>query len=396
MTDYKIKFIDEHEINDKRVLVRVDFNVSMNKNFTIADDERIQQSLPTIQNLLENNNKIILMSHLGRPEERDSKYTLKPVAERLQEYLKGYTVRLIDDFETEPSETFENQKQTEIFLLENIRFYPKEQKNDPGFSQQLANLADIYVNEAFGSSHRAHASVVGIAELLPSYGGLLLKKEIEMITEAAGNPKKPMVAIIGGAKISTKIHFMGKLLNLADYLLVGGGVANNFLAAQGFEIGKSLVEYEEIENARRILFEAAQKDTAVVLPQDVILGEPDNSKDGGDVVKVEDVPKDGYILDIGPETTAQFGSLIAKAKTIIWSGPVGYFENAAFGRGTDFIYYAIAQNKDVLSIIGGGDTLAAVSKKEYLDTITHISTGGGAMLEFIENGTLPGIEALQR
>ena len=316
MTDYKIKFIDEHKISDKRVLVRVDFNVSMNKNFTIADDERIQQSLPTLQNLLENNNRIILASHLGRPETRDSKYTLQPVAERLETYLDGYSVRLIDDFESESPETFENQKPNEIFLLENIRFYPKEQKNDPAFAQQLANLADVYVNEAFGSSHRAHASVVGIAELLPSYGGLLLKKELEMITEAAGNPKKPMVAIIGGAKISTKIHFMSKLLNMADYLLVGGGVANNFLAAQGFEIGNSLVEYEEIENARRILFEAAQKDTAVVLPQDVILGEPDNSKEGGDVVKVEEVPKDGTILDIGPETTAQFGSIIAKAKMI--------------------------------------------------------------------------------
>lgn len=394
MTDFNIHFIDEHDISRKRVLLRVDFNVSLHENLTIADDARIQQGLPTIKYLLEKGNRLILVSHLDRPEKRDPKLSLAPVVARLQEYLKGMTVKLVDDFLIEPKETFANQKENEILMLENIRFYPEEKKNDPEFAKKLAELADVYVNDAFGVCHRIDTSVVGVAALLPSYGGLLLKKEIEMISSVIATPQKPLVAIIGGAKISSKIKFIGKLLEVADYLLVGGGLANTFIAAQGFEIGKSLVEYEEIENARRILYMAAQKNTAVVLPSDVVIGEPDNSKEGGEIKKVDEVPKDGYILDIGPETQARFGAIIVKAKTIIWNGPVGLFENPAFGRGTDFIYYAITQNKDAVSVIGGGETLAAVSKKEYLEKITHISTGGGAMLEFIEQGTLPGFEAL--
>ncbi|HLD19990.1 MAG TPA: phosphoglycerate kinase [Patescibacteria group bacterium] len=394
MTDFNIHFIDEHDISHKRVLLRVDFNVSLHENLTIADDARIQQGLPTIKYLLEKGNKLILVSHLDRPEKRDPKLSLKPVVARLQEYLDGFTVKLVDDFLTEPKETFTNQEENEVLMLENIRFYPEEKKNDPEFAKKLAELADVYVNDAFGVCHRTDTSVVGVAALLPSYGGLLLKKEIEMISSAIAKPQKPLVAIIGGAKISGKIKFIGKLLEVADYLLVGGGLANNFIAAQGFEIGKSLVEYEEIENARRILYMAAQKNTAVVLPSDVVIGEPDNTENGGEIKKVDEVPKDGHILDIGPETQARFGAIIAKAKTIIWNGPVGVFENSAFGRGTDFIYYAITQNKDAISVIGGGETLAAVSKKEYLEKITHISTGGGAMLEFIEQGTLPGFEAL--
>ena len=313
MTDFNIHFIDEHDILHKRVLLRVDFNVSLHDNLTIADDARIQQGLPTIKYLLEKGNKLILVSHLDRPEKRDPKLSLKPVVARLQEYLDGFTVKLVDDFLIEPKETFSAQKENEILVLENIRFYAEEKKNDPEFAKKLAELADVYVNDAFGVCHRTDTSVVGVAALIPSYGGLLLKKEIEMISSVIAKPQKPLVAIIGGAKISGKIKFIGRLLELADYLLVGGGLANNFIAAQGFEIGKSLVEYEEIENARRILYMAAQKNTAVVLPSDVVIGEPDNSKEGGEIKKVDEVPQDGYILDIGPETQARFGAIIANS-----------------------------------------------------------------------------------
>lgn len=390
-----IHYIDEDPIENKRVLLRVDFNVSMHENATIADDQRIRQAIPTIQLLLSKHNRLMIVSHLNRPKERDLKDSLQIVCKRLAQYIPEYTVRLISDFRTEPRETFQNQHEKEIFVLENIRFYPEEKKNDTQFAKELAQLADVYVNDAFGVSHRADASVVGIPSFLPSYGGLLLKKEIAMIGKVVNHPQKPLVAILGGAKISTKINLIGTLLHIADYLLVGGGIANTLLSAQGLSVGKSLCQYDEVENARRILFHAAQQHTAIILPSDVIVGKPDEST-AGTVVMVNQVPADMQILDIGPDTQANFGRIIAKAKTIIWNGPIGYFENTEYRRGTDFIYYSIAHATDAVSIVGGGDTLAAISKKEYLDKITHISTGGGAMLEFIEKGTLPGIEALKR
>jgi phosphoglycerate kinase len=390
-----IQYIDQTEITNKRVLLRVDFNVSLNPNATIADDARIQQALPTIKQLLKNNNKLIIISHLDRPKDRDPKLSLKPVCERLHEYVPDHTVRLIDDFLTENKATFDNQQPNELFVLENIRYYPEEKKNDPEFAKKLAALADVYVNDAFGVSHRPDTSVVGIPQFIPSYGGLLLKKEIEMISKAIQNPAKPVVAIMGGAKISTKINLIDKLMTIADYVLLGGGIANTLLCAQDVNLGKSICEYDEVSSARKLLFMAAQKNTAIILPQDAIVS---TSKDGNDdqVKKIENIGPDDMILDIGPETQAQYGSIIARAKTIIWNGPVGYFENPTYNRGTDFIYYTITQNPDCVSIVGGGDTLAAISKKEYLDKITHISTGGGAMLEFIEKGTLPGIDALKK
>lgn len=402
MPDKNITFIDNVEIKNKRILLRVDFNVSLTLQNQIADDARIQQALPTINHLLKNGNKLILVTHFGRPKGRDEKLSNKVVADRLQGYLPTYKVKLINDFLTENKETFVNQKEDEIFMLENIRFYPEEKKNDPQFAAKLAALADVYVNDAFGVSHRADASIVGVPttmkgdKSMPSYGGLLLKRETEMISKAINNPRKPMVAIIGGAKISNKISLIGRLMEIADYLIVGGGLANTFLAAQGFNIGKSICEHEELDNARRLFFNAAQKHTTIQLPVDVIVGT--GLQDTNSVVKkIEDVTETDFILDIGPETQAKYSTIIAPAKTIVWNGPVGYFENPVFRRGTDFIYYAIAHNNgSTLSIVGGGDTLAAISKKEYLDHITHISTGGGAMLEFIEKGTLPGIEALKK
>ncbi len=392
----KITYIDEANITHKRILLRVDYNVSLSDDhLTISDDARISQSIPTIKLLLPKN-KLILVSHLDRPKGRDPKLSLKVVVERLKEYLPNIKITLIDDFLTVDKAVFQNQQDDEILVLENIRFYPGEEKNDVIFAKQLADLADVYVNDAFAVSHRAAASVVGVPQFLPSYGGLLLKEEVEIITKAIEKPKKPLVTIIGGAKVSDKINLINKLVEIADFVLLGGGLANPFIAAQGYSVGKSICEYEMIEKARQLLFLAAQKNTAIIVPTDVMVGDPKNVELGGKEVRADAVPSDLSILDIGSETMARFGTIIAKASTIIWNGPVGLFENPNYRQGTDFIYYAIAHNPEATSIVGGGDTLAAISKKEYLDKITHISTGGGAMLELIENGTLPGIEALKK
>lgn len=391
-----IKYIDEIEIVNKRVLVRADFDVTLNPNYTIADDARIIHNIPTLQYLLKNNNTLICVAKLGRPKMKDPAFSLKVVVEKLKEYLPEYTITLIDDFTTADKSIFDNQKRNEIFVLENIRFHPEEKKNDSEFAKKLASLAEIYVNDAFAMSHRVEASIVGVTSHLPSYGGLLLKKEVATIIKAVREPQKPFVAIVGGSKIDTKINIIGKLMEVADSILIGGGLANTFLCAQGREIGKSYCEYEKVAKARQLLLLASQKNTIVVLPTDVVIGDKENSKDGGEVVQIDKIPAGASILDIGPDTQAKFGSIIATAKTIVWNGPVGYFENPTFRRGTDFVYYAIAHNTSAVSIVGGGDTLSAISKKEYLDTITHISTGGGAMLELIEKGTLPGLEALDK
>jgi phosphoglycerate kinase len=391
-----VKFIDQADIKDKRVLLRADFDVSLNPDATIANDARIKQNIPTIQKLLENNNRVICVAKMNRPHgrDRDPKHSLKIVVDRLKEYLPQQTVTLVDDFQTTDQSVFTNQQPNEILVLENIRFYPGEKQNDPAFAASLGKLADVYVNDAFAMCHRTEASIVGVPALIPGYGGLLLKKEIEMIEKAIQDPHKPLVVILGGSKISSKINLIGKLLTIADQLLIGGGMANTFLAAQNIEVGQSIYEYDEKETARRLLYEATQKHTQIVLPSDAIIG----AIDGRESVakKVGEILREDNILDIGPETQAAWGAVMAKANTIIWNGPVGYFENPTYRRGTDFIYYSITHNDHCVSIVGGGDTLAAISKKEYLDKITHISTGGGAMLEYIEKGTLPGIEALNR
>ena len=388
-----ISYIDDVSISHKRVLVRVDFNVSLNPNHTIADDLRVRQSLPTIQTLLKHHNKVILIAHLGEPEKRDKAYSLAPVVTRLREYLPDTKITLVDDFLTD-TEIFVKQQEGEILMLENIRFYPGETTNDPEFAKQLAALGDVFVNDAFGVSHRKHTSVVGLTPLLPSYAGLLLKKEITTLTDIMHHPKKPFVAIIGGKKIATKIAFIQKLTAVADYVLLGGGLANTFFAAEGFSVGKSLVSEDDIALAKELLAHAKKENTHLLLPKDVIVGTSLESKTSL-VRKVSEIGEEEESLDIGPETQADFGKVIDEANTIVWNGPVGYMENQEFKRGTDFLYYAITQNDHVTSVVGGGDTLSAINKKEYLDKITHISTGGGAMLEFIENGTLPGIDALK-
>ena len=390
-----INYIDRAHINNKTVLLRVDFNVALTKSAKVADDYRIRQAIPTINYLLSKRNKIIIVSHLGRPVNKESEFSLRPVVSHLNNLLTKNKVTLVDDFLSDKGQRIiRNQKHNEILMLENIRFYKEEQKNINSFSKKLSSIADVYVNDAFGVSHRKNASVTGVTKYLPSYGGLLLKEEIETISKILDNPKKPYVAIIGGAKISTKIEFVDKLLGFNDFLLLGGGVADTMLKALGYEIGKSLVNNKEIKLAKKLYKLAKKKKTTIILPLDVVIGNAISTDDSLETKKISDVPKNKYILDIGPETEAKFGSILSEAKTIIWNGPLGYFENKLFRRGTDFIYYSITHNKNALSIVGGGSTLAAISKKEYLDKITHISTGGGAMLEFIEKGTLPGIQAL--
>ncbi|MBI1863281.1 phosphoglycerate kinase, partial [Candidatus Microgenomates bacterium] len=302
---------------------------------------------------------------------------------------------LVNDFLTDSPDIFNNQTTKEILVLENIRFYPQEKQNDPAFTKRLSALADVYVNDAFAMAHRTESSVVGVPGILPAYGGLLLKKELKMISQVVQNPKKPVVIILGGSKISSKINLISKLLTIGDYLLIGGGIANTFLAAQNIEVGESIYEYDEKENARRLMYEASQRGTQILLPTDAICGNKDDIDSPGTVKKVGDVLRTDSILDIGPMTQTAWGEVIEQANTIIWNGPVGYFENAEYRMGTDFIYSAITHNDHCMSVVGGGDTLTAISKKEYIEKITHISTGGGAMLEFIEKGTLPGIEALQ-
>lgn len=389
-----MKYIDEVTISHKTVLLRVDFNVSLNLNQTIADDVRIRQSLPTIEYLLKHHNKVIIIAHLGQPEKRNPEDSLHLVAKRLHEYLPEHKVTLVDDFLAD-DHLLNNQKEGEILLLENIRFYPGEKANDPEFAKQLAALGDVYVNDGFGVSHRKDASLVGLPPLLPSYAGLLMKKEITMIDKLMRHPYKPFVAIVGGKKIATKINFITKLTAVADYVLLGGGLANTFLVALGHKVGDSIIAKDDIDQAKHIMKLAEKEKTQILLPTDVVVGKSLESHTS-DVRRIDQVETHDQILDIGPDTQAAFGAAIAKARTIVWNGPVGYMENPEFKRGTDFLYYAITHNVAAISVLGGGDTLAAINKKEYLNKITHISTGGGAMLEFIENGTLPAIEALKK
>lgn len=388
-----MKYIDDVTLTNKRILVRVDFNVSLDPRHHIGNDERIRQSLPTLKHLLQKNNTLILLSHLGRPKGYEKNLSLAPIAKRLQEYLPEENIELLADLDLAQEKILRNSKGRTIFLLENIRFYEGEENNDPSFVKQLAALGDIYVNDAFSVSHRESASVVGLPEYLPAYGGLLLKKEITMISYVLRHPHPPVVAILGGAKISTKIKLIEKLLTIADTMILGGGLANTFLAATGQEVGKSLMEKTELTHAKRILQLAKEKKTELLLPADAIVGEKNGEK--ATDKPLSDLTTEDQIFDIGPQTQAMYGQKINRAKTLIWNGPVGLFEVDAYRRGTDFIYYAIAHNENAISVVGGGETLAALSEKDHLERITHISTGGGAMLEYIENGSLPGIEALK-
>ncbi|PJE63560.1 phosphoglycerate kinase [Candidatus Roizmanbacteria bacterium CG10_big_fil_rev_8_21_14_0_10_45_7] len=393
---HNIHYIDQAKLDGSiRVLLRVDFNITLSPHNEIGDDARIRAALPTIEYILQHPQvTLIIMSHLGRPKGKEDRYSMKPVRDRLASLLPpGYSVVLVEDIESAKTALVHQDKT--VYLLGNLRFWEGEKTGDPAFAQTLASLGDIYVNDAFGASHRPDASIVGIPKLLPSYAGLLMKKEIEHIDNAVSHPAHPVVAIIGGIKVTTKLALLKKLTDIADTLIVGGGLATVFLKAAGYEVGKSVLVAEEVPLAQEFLVFAKKHNTHLLLPDDVVVGDPADEHTGGAVKLVAEVGASDMILDIGPETQAKMGTVLSDAKTIIWNGPVGYMENLQYRRGTDYLYYAIAQNRQALSIVGGGDTLSAISKKEYLDHITHISTGGGAMLEYIEKGTLPGIEALK-
>lgn len=391
---FNIKTIQDTKIENKTVLVRVDLDVSLNKKHQIADDTRLQKALPTMQELLRNKNKLILVSKLGRPHGRDMTLSLAPVVKALQQHFPSFEIVLVDDFLSgKGQEILGNQKSKQILLLENIRFYKEEKENNAIFAKKLADLADVFVLDAFAMAHRKEASVTGVAHFLPSFAGLELEQEVNAIAKATKDPKKPIVAIMGGAKIADKLAFVGKLLEMADYLLVGGGIANTFLYAKGYEVGESLCDKAEKAHVLELFKRAEKHKTQIVLPTDIVGLKKSHNKD--EVYSASAIPSDVAAYDIGPATQAAFEEIIAHAKTIIWNGPVGYFEKEPFNRGTDFLFYAITDNTLAYSLVGGGDTLAAISKKEYINKISHISTGGGAMMQFIENGTLPGLEALK-
>lgn len=385
-----IKYISDSEPKNTTILLRVDFNVSLNGDYTIADDTRIRQSLPTIKLLLKNHNKLILISHLGRPKGRDPKLSLIKVAVQLATYIPGFEVAIVDDFLSDRSQLV-SQQETQLLMLENIRFYDGEKNNDQEFAKELASLAKAYVDDAFGVCHREDASVVGIPMLLPSFGGLLLKKEITAMDALLNVPAHPYIAILAGAKISTKLPLIHRLLPLVDHLLLGGGLANTMLLAKGTQIGKSIAEPDLLDNAKTILAEAGHK---IVLPIDAIVGESTDDPTPTNKEIGEIQPSD-MILDIGNKTRLLYTEQIAQSKTVVWNGPLGYFENPLYRQGSKAICQAITDTSSATSVIGGGETLAAIAGSGKLEKITHISTGGGAMLEYLEKGTLPGIEALK-
>lgn len=389
------KTVRDIDVRGKRVLVRCDFNVPQDKEGNITDDRRIVAALPTIKYLIENGAKVILMSHLGRPKEGyEEKYSVKPVAKRLSELL-GLEVKLADDKEVvgENAVRLANEmKEGEVVLLENVRFIKTETKNDMDFAKKLASLADIFVNDAFGTAHRAHSSTAGVAEFLPAVAGFLIEKEIEFMGKALESPERPFVAILGGAKVSDKINVINNLIEKVDRLIIGGGMAYTFLKAQGFEIGKSLLEEDKIDYAKEMLEKAKEKGVKVYLPVDHVVAK-EFSNDAEAMTVDTEIPADYMGLDIGPKTVKLFEEAVLDAKTVIWNGPMGVFEMPKFAVGTKAVAEALSKVNGT-TIIGGGDSAAAVEQLGYAEKMTHISTGGGASLEFLEGKVLPGIAAL--
>lgn len=385
------KTVKDINVSGKKVLVRVDFNVPM-KEGKITDDTRIRAALPTIKYLVEQGASVLLASHLGRPKGGpDPVYSLKPVAEHLAALLEKPVAFAEDCIGPKAEEAARVLKPGDVLVLENTRFHPEEEKNDPGMSKQLAALADVYVNDAFGTAHRAHASTEGVAYFLPGVAGFLMEKEIQYLGQAVDDPKRPFVAILGGAKVSDKIGVIKNLLEKADTVLIGGGMANTFFAAQGFGMGDSLVESEALDTAKELLKVGGSK---LRLPVDMVLADKFEDAAQKKTQPVGEVPAGWRVLDIGPETVKQFGKVIAEAGTVVWNGPMGVFEFPNFAMGTFEIAKAIASSQAV-SVIGGGDSVAAVTQAGVSEKITHISTGGGASLEMLEGLALPGLVALQ-
>lgn len=393
------KTIEDIEVKGKRVLVRVDFNVPQDDTGRITDDRRIRAALPTIQYLVNQGAKTILASHLGRPKgkpEDKEKFTLQPVAERLSELL-GKSVPLAPDcVGAEVAKMVQAMQEGDVLLLENVRFHPEEEKNDAEFAKQLASLADVYVNDAFGTAHRAHASTEGVTKYLPGVAGYLMQKEIEYLGGALANPKRPFIAVLGGAKVKDKIPVIENLVSKVDKLIIGGGMAYTFLKAQGKEIGHSLLDAESIDFCREMLAKAGDE---ILLPVDVVVTDGNPFEKGPDavqtqIVSVDAIPADWQGVDIGPETRKLFAEAVKGAGTVVWNGPMGIFEFDKFAVGTRAMAQALADSGAV-SIVGGGDSAAAVEQLGFADRMTHISTGGGASLEFLEGRVLPGVSALQ-
>ena len=393
MNKVTIKDID---VNGKKVLLRCDFNVPLDENLNITDKTRIIAALPTIKYLLEHNAKLILCSHLGRPKgEVKKEFSLAPVAKELSNQL-GREVKLAEDV-TGPSakELTSNMNEGDIILLENVRFDPREEKNDDTLSKEFASLAEVYVNDAFGTCHRAHSSTAGVAKFLPSACGFLIEKELKALGDALNNPVRPFVAILGGKKVSDKIGVIDSLLEKVDTLLIGGGMAYTFYKAQGYGVGNSVCELDKLDLATSLMEKAKAKGVKMLLPLDNKIGKEFKPDTESKVVKYSEIPDGWEGFDIGPETIKLYTEELQKAKTVLWNGPVGLFEFDQFAIGTNAIAKCLSELKDCTTIIGGGDSAAAVTKAGLADKMSHISTGGGASLEFIEGKKLPGIECIQ-
>jgi phosphoglycerate kinase len=389
------KTIADIDVQGKRILLRVDFNVPLDPDSGgVVDDTRIRAALPTIEYLRERGARLILCSHLGRPKGVDDSLRLAPVARRLSELL-GSPVKTIDDsVGPQVEEAAQALGPGEVLLLENLRFNPEEEANDPDFAWTLASLAEVYVNDAFGTAHRAHASTAGVAAYLPAVAGFLMEKELTFLGKALASPDRPFAAVIGGAKISTKMGVLENLLEKVDRLLIGGGMACTFLKAQGFEVGQSLVEEEHVEPARRIMEGASQRGLMLLLPSDVIVSDRFEADARHQQVSVKEIPADWQIMDIGEKTTEAFVNALRDCKTVLWNGPMGVIEFEPFSQGSHRLAEAIA-GLDATTIVGGGETVAVVERLGLQDKFSHVSTGGGAALEFLEGRELPGVAALE-
>ncbi|RYG74437.1 phosphoglycerate kinase [Lentibacillus lipolyticus] len=387
------KSLQDLDVLGKKVFCRVDFNVPM-KNGNITDDTRIRAALPTIEHLSNKGAVVILASHLGRPKgEVTEELRLDPVAERLSDLIGKEVVKTDAVHGKEVNEALSQVTNGDIILIENVRFEPGEEKNDPELVEAFANMADFYVNDAFGAAHRAHASTTGVAEKLPAAAGFLMEKEIEVLGKALENPERPFTAIIGGAKVKDKINVIDHLLDKVDNLIIGGGLAYTFVKAQGYEIGKSLLEEDKLDLAREFMQKAEAKGVQFVMPEDAVIADDFSETANTKVVSITNIPEDWEALDIGPETRKKYDSIISESKLVIWNGPMGVFEYKLFAGGTKAVAESLA-NTDGYTVIGGGDSAAAVEKFGFAADMDHVSTGGGASLEFMEGKVLPGVQAL--
>ncbi|MGF7070388.1 phosphoglycerate kinase [Priestia megaterium] len=388
------KTLKDIDVKGKRVFCRVDFNVPM-KDGKVTDETRIRAAIPTIQYLVEQGAKVILTSHLGRPKgEVVEELRLNAVAERLQALLGKDVAKADEAFGEEVKKTIDGMSEGDVLVLENVRFYPGEEKNDPELAKAFAELADVYVNDAFGAAHRAHASTEGIAQHIPAVAGFLMEKELDVLSKALSNPERPFTAIVGGAKVKDKIGVIDHLLDKVDNLIIGGGLSYTFIKALGHEVGKSLLEEDKIELAKSFMEKAKKNGVNFYMPVDVVVADDFSNDANIQVVSIEDIPSDWEGLDAGPKTREIYADVIKNSKLVIWNGPMGVFELDAFANGTKAVAEALAEATDTYSVIGGGDSAAAVEKFNLADKMSHISTGGGASLEFMEGKELPGVVAL--